>query len=446
MLLSIADALQRPTPNAPTWALRACALGAAFCFTAMPARAGSQDPPIAGFTATDAVRLALAQSPTVAAARSRLDRATAALRGARAPFNPIVELAPGLGFTNGGAALSQRLDIGGQRTAEARLATGQLVAAAAEIDLVQLRVATAVRSAYFDTVRARAAEAAALESVALARQIRDAVEKRVQIGEAPRVQATRAEIEVARAEQELIRAGSDTQSRAVTLNLLLGRPPSTPVAPSEGLAISAAPDPPEILLARALTCRPELAIGSALVAARRGEVDVARAQRRPVLTVELAADTWSLDRDRFRSGNLGFQARLAFPLLDRGRLRADVDGARSEVRAQEADLQVLRREIVLEVEAAAADLKAAREIALNYQLTIIPRTQDLLRSTRAGFDVGLTSFLDVLDAQRVVRQTQVEYLTALFDAVRARAALDQAVGTVPGLPVTVAMPERSPRK
>jgi outer membrane protein TolC len=89
--------------------------------------------------------------------------------------------------------------------------------------------------------------------------------------------------------------------------------------------------------------------------------------------------------------------------------------------------------VQVELERAAAALAAAREVALGYQSGILPRTEELLRSTRAGYEAGLTSFLEVLEAQRVARQTQAEYQAALFEAIRARIALDRALGVVPGL-------------
>src|SRR5688500_13534832 len=83
---------------------------------AQPAPAQPATPPAAlaaPLTEAEAVALAVRQSPAVAAARSRLEAAAASVRGARAPFNPQAEVAPGVGFTNGNALLSQQFDISG---------------------------------------------------------------------------------------------------------------------------------------------------------------------------------------------------------------------------------------------------------------------------------------------------------------------------------------------
>lgn len=405
---------------------------------------GAAQTSAADLSPEEAVRLAVEQSPQVSAARSRLEAAAAGLRVAQAPFNLQGELSPGAGFTNGNAVLSQPLDLGGRRSAQSRAAAGHQSAASAELSLVRLQVAADCRAAYYDLVRARAVELAASEAATLTGQIRDAVRRRVEIGEIPSVQLTRAEIELGRAEQEALRSRGEVRSRQGTLNVLLGRPAEAALAPTGGLT---APDAPGViadLLLLAQRQRPELAVVRGLIEARRGEVAVARAERRPELFAELATDVWSLDRDRFNSRNIGFQARLSFPLFDRGRLQGGVDRAQAGVREQEAELAAASRTLDIEIGRAAAELSAAREVALNYQTTLLPRTRELLRATRAGFETGLTSFLEVLDVQRLLRQTQTEYLNALFEATRARIALDRALGTAPGLaPIPVSTPERS---
>lgn len=405
---------------------------AAFAILVAASPANAQET-AAKHTAEEVVRLAVERDPAVLAARSRVEGAAAGVRSARAPFNPQGEVAPGIGFTNGNALLSQQIDIGGRRSAQAKSAEGLRGAAVAELELVRMQAAATARAAYFDLVRARAAEAAAKEAAALARQVRDAVRRRVEIGEAPQVQVTRADIEVGRADQDVARAAGEVRSRLGTLNLRMGRSAGDPLEPSESLVVPGQSDPQPSLIEQAERQRPELSAARALIEARRGEVAVAKSQRRPELFAEVASDLWSLDRDPFNSRNVGVQARLSFPLFDRGRVRGLEDQARAAVKAQEAELAVTRRTISIEVERAAVELAAAREVALNYETTILPQTQEVLRSTRAGFDIGLTSFLDVLEAQRLARTTQTEYLRAVFDAVSARVALDRALGSIPGL-------------
>jgi outer membrane protein TolC len=410
---------------------------------ASPGAAGKSD----SLTADEAVRLALEASPAVAAARSRLEGAAAGVREARALHSPVVEAAPGVGFTNGNAVLWHQIDIRGQRSAETRAARGLHAAAQAELQVVRLRTAAAARAAYYELVLAMTQESTAAEAAALVRQLSEAVRRRVQIGEAPVVQATRSEIEAARAEQEVIRAKGLVRARRAALNLLLGRAAGAALDPADTLSLPQAPAATAELLAEAQRLRPDLAVTRGLIEARRGDVAVARSQRRPQLFAEVATDAWSLDREQLRTRNIGFQARLTVPLFDLGRLRAGVERARASVREQEAELASASRALEIEIEESAAQLIAARAVASDYQTRILPRAQELVQATRSGFEAGLTSFLEVLEAQRAARQTQGEYLNALFEAVRARIALDRALGSVPGLnPASgsAPSPERSP--
>lgn len=415
-------------------ALRRCRVGTLLLLalsTASPAPAAPSGN--STLSVVEAVRRAVDQSPAATAARSRVEAAEAAVRGARAPYNPQAELAPGVGFTNGNALLSQRFDLAGRRSAEARVLSGEHAAAVADWERTRLQVAGEARLAYYDLGRARAVEAAVQETVTLAQQLREAIRRRVEIGEAPAVQVTRAEIEVGRAEQELIRARGEAAVRLSTLNRLLGQDPATPLTLVDAPELPAVPPATAELVTQAIRQRPELGAARALLQSQQGQVDVARSQRRPDLFAELATDVWSLDRDPLRSRNLGFQLRLSMPLFDRGRIRADVDRARAGVQEREAELEGVRRSLALEVERAAAELNTARQVALNYQQTLLPRSQELLKASRSGFEIGLTSFLEVLEAQRVLRQAQTEYLASLGEALRAQSALERALGTAPGL-------------
>lgn len=396
-------------------------------------------------------RLAVQRSPTVVAAELRLQASEAALRGAGAPFSPRAEVAPGLGFTNANALLSQQIDIGGLRSSIRSRAEGERDAARANLASARLQSATEARLAYFDLARARQFEESARSLVELAQQLQAKVARRVELGEAPAVQNTRAEIETARAEQELVRARADSEAKLAILNRLLGRKRNETLTLAENLILpgptsSSVNDMVEV----ALRTRPDIAAVVAGITARRGAVNVARAQGKPLLYAEIAADFWSVDRyswdRRTASGNLplvGFQARLSFPLGQDRAQRAEVARAQAALLEQEAEVEAIRRTVAIEIERLAAELTAAREVATRYQRTIVPKAEELARATRGGFENGLSSFIEVLEAQRVLRQAQVESLNALYDAVRVRLTLDAALGVSPDpipAPATKATP------
>ncbi len=62
---------------------------------------------------------------------------------------------------------------------------------------------------------------------------------------------------------------------------------------------------------------------------------------------------------------------------------------------------------------------------------IVPQTLDLLRKTQIGYAAGASTYLEVLDAQRTLRQVQTEYLQALVGTRTQEAVLESALGATP---------------
>lgn len=378
----------------------------------------------------DAVRRGLDSSPQVRAAQERVEAARARLARANVGFNPQVELAPGLGFTNSNSLVSHRIDVGGIRRASVNLAQAELESVRAELQATRQTRGFEIASAYYDLVRARSEERSVEEAVRLARELLALVRKQVEAGEAPQIQVTRAEIEAARVEQDLVRSRGAVASRLTSLRTLTG----DEALAIEGIASDlpeepAAPALPD-LIARALGNRADVIRARTLVAVAQAEGDVQRANRRPSLYAAVASDNWSLDRDPFDSRKLGLQAFLSFPLFDRGVARTEDAENRAAVRAAEADLAGIERHVRLELTRAAQDLDARRQVAANYRTQILPQSESLLTASRRGYEQGLSSLLDVIDAQRTARLTRTEYLTALYEAARAQLELRRAAATL----------------
>jgi outer membrane protein TolC len=291
-----------------------------------------------------------------------------------------------------------------------------------------------VASAYYDLVRARGEAAAVAESARLAHELVALVRRRVEVGEAPQVQVTRAQIEAARVDQELVRAGGAVVSRLATLRLLIGD--ESLLHDAVGKELPDEPAPPELpsLLTQALLNRAEVARARTLVEVAEAEVGIARANRRPSLYGGVSADIWSLDRNPFQSQNLGLQAFLSFPLLDRGSLRADEARTRALVSAAQREVEAVKQQVRIEVTRAAQELGPRLRVAANYRTQILPQSQELLDATRRGYEAGLSTLLDVVDAQRTARLTRTEHLNALHDALRADLELRRAAGTLAPIP------------
>lgn len=377
-------------------------------------------------TLEEAIRAGISASPQVNAAEADVSAAQAAIRKSRAGFNTQVELAPGAGFTNGNTALSQRFDISGVTSASVLAAIADLGSAEGALAMARQQSAVQIGREFASASRAKAELIAAEEAESLAERLADLVRKRVEVGESPQVQASRAALEALRVGQDVVRARADLRSRLDALKTLLGMPELT----AESLA--ELPEPPSYALAEllqsALGRRGEVLSAKWGVDQARSLASLARAERGPTLSAGIAADVWSLDRDPFQSRNLGFQTFLSFPLFDRGSFRAEDAWGAARIRAAEARVRDAERSVRIELAKAIEELNSRKAIAATYQTRILPDARSVADATQKGFETGVSSLIDVLEAQRTLRLIASEALKASHDAWLAEIEVRRAAG------------------
>ena len=429
------------------------------------------------------------QGPQIAA--NNLEAARARAAAARSQRNPTLQVVPGVfGNTNSRneeIILSQPLDLFGQRRASGRVFDAQVRRAQAEQTLASRSLVVQVKNAAADLFAAQEAESLGTFQVGIARQFRDAAARRAQLGDVPPVQTQRAQLELDRAGVELDQTRAERLSRRATLNQLIGARPEAPLrvalpdtsfiafaglqgtgASSLGVlnpglagagansgvpSVSPGANPPGAPPAPVLGTIPQTPIvgassqvGSDLVASRASLLPGAL-QRPDVLAAQASAEAArfqveAIGRGRrplielqarrggvFDSSPLSLRAVITVPLFDFGSIKREQNAARFEALAQEGQVALLRSQAAAQVESALIRLNQNRLTVGRYRTSIVPQTLDLLRKTQVGYAAGASTYLEVLEAQRAVRQVQTEYLQALVGARTGEAALESALGT-----------------
>ena len=180
------------------------------------------------------------------------------------------------------------------------------------------------------------------------------------------------------------------------------------------------------VLPSALANRPDVVSAQATLEARQAQVQVLRRQRLP--NVELQARRGSFFG---QNGSYALRAVVTVPLFDFGAIKRERRALEAEVGAQQATITLLRSQIATQVEQALIRLQQQGQTVARYREGIVPQTLDLLRKTQIGYVQGASTYLEVLEAQRTLRQVQTEYLQALVGTRTQEAALEGALGSVP---------------
>lgn len=371
-----------------------------------------------------AVHFARLHHPSLQAAQADAAAAAATLRGARALRNPEIIVTPNVLGPAGSdelLSLTQPLDITGARQARANIAGGHLDALQAEQRVTERAVILAVQTAYWALTQAHAIAAFDAEHVAHADTLVTTARTQVELGNEPTSHRIKAEVELARARQQLARSQAAVSQARVALNAAMGRAPETPIALAETPAFAPVALDDATLTEQGFANRPELRREQALVTAAGGDVEAARAARRPDLTVQLRQEAWD--------GDGGIGVGISLPLLDWGSARAERDRARATVLAQQHRVQATRLAIQQQISDALIAVRSAETQIVTLRDQVVQPAETLAQMAAIGYQEGAMSYLEVLEARRTLRAAHVEYASALGEYRTALAQLEWATGT-----------------
>ncbi len=296
---------------------------------------------------------------------------------------------------------------------------------------------TALRAALATTAHlgaaAEEAEAAAGRAVANAAELSASAERKVKAGTAPPLDALRAGTELVKRRSDLVRARADLARLRQAAGALLGRPsPVRVLVPASDGAEAAAPPAAEgpVLVAEALARRPEVAAAGAQVLAADAQVRSAWARLLPQLSASAAA--FAADVPYPTGTRQGWRATLdlGWSLYDGGfryGKRREAEARAAGARAAEAAQRVA---VAQEAEDAARDLGVAAE-----RLALAGEQRRLAEAAagtaRRGYEGGIASSLDVVDANDRLYAAEVGLAEARARLAAARVALDRALGRGP---------------
>ena len=246
-----------------------------------------------------------------------------------------------------------------------------------------------------------------------------AAARQLDVGAAPGAQAIKAQVELARANQELARAEADLSNAKAMLNTLMGRAPETSLQTSDDLVFT--PLGAESVQSRGSESRrPELAEAQALLSARESDVRLAETRRLPDILLQARQESFG--------GASGVAIGVVFPLVDWGSIRADRKRAEAESAAQAHRVAAVRNTLRLDTDLALREVKRTEALIAEYQQGVVSQAEQLAEIARKGYKAGATSYLEVLEAQRTLREINMEYYSALADHMKALAQLEWALG------------------
>lgn len=394
-----------------------------------------------------------ATAPDLSIAMARIDAARALSARARSERSPNVD-ASGTGQgqrTNpaqfgtipGGAVDATRFSIGGDISARwdldifgglkaSQRATERRVDAAGfDAEAVRIAIISEIAAAVVDW-QGVAAQRAQIDADLAAAQSRESlIRSRVRAGLNPELDAMRADAIVEGLRAQLAPLDGDLAFIVSKMIALTGANADAVIA-DLNLSRSQWEGGPALRMAPSalVAARPDVQAAAARLAASDADLAAVAAQRFPRFTLSssLGLLAFSLggifDSDAI-TGTLG--AGIAGPLLDFGRIQAEIDTSKAQTRVAFEELRKASFTALGEAEGSFGQLAAANAEALLLQKQA-EREADVAAVAASRYRAGLESLVTSLDQDRLANQAKQRAVAAKSRAQRARIALWQSLG------------------
>ena len=362
-----------------------------------------------------ALALAESGSPRLRSADAYVAQARSGLTLARQYPNPDIEFAAGhsraraIGALPGATqtlGVTQPLDLPSVREPRSRAAEAGLQASEHTRNEIRITVLADVRQAFYEALRRRAELELAEDTVKLLQQVRNRVEVRVRVGEAPRFELLRAESETLVAASAAERARLRLEQAAAELRQAIGAPlPDRFQVEGQLKATSTVPDITEIRQ-QMLSRHPGLAQAQALVEQARRRIETERALRTPQPLIRAGVD----QDPELRQWRIG----IALPVPIWNRREGQVGEAIAGLSLAEQSLEQRRIELEASLESSYSKLRIATRQLSTLQ-SVVAQAEAALQVAEAAYRFGERGILEVIDAQRTLRAVRLEFLNARYD-------------------------------
>jgi cobalt-zinc-cadmium efflux system outer membrane protein len=385
------------------------------------------------FHLDDVIELALNRNPTLAAAQGTLEQAQGQRVAAGAYLNPSISGSAGRGairdpstgvaITEHTITVEQPLEWPDKRAARQRAAEAGLASAYAGLEEARLTVVAEVKVAFYQLLLAQQDADLAKQNLRTVQEVADVVQAKVSTGEAARFEGIKATVEVQKARKEVDRSENALVVAQARLDVLTGKALG-PGFTIRGKFASVRPGlDRQALIARAVERHPVIRRHQKLVEQAASQVMQERASRIPAVSVQ--------GQYHREAGDESLTAGLSVPIPIWYRRQGEIGMVLGAQRRAEAERLRVQNELEQAVTQHAQEVQTAHGQIRVFEEGLLKQAKEALDIAQFSFQHGTASLLEVLDAQRVYRQTLIEYAQARADLSIALSRLDRATGDLP---------------
>ena len=288
-----------------------------------------------------------------------------------------------------------------------------------------------VRVAFYSILLAREVVTVRTEALDLLTRHLETTRLKYDVGVVSRFDVLRSEVEVANARPPLISAKKDLVLAGETLKRVMGVDVIEPFEIEGELTFAEEAVDLDGLLKEADEASPELIIARKAERIASKNVKMAFGEFLPVVTafgryegniydeISWEQDDWAWD---WTAGVM-----VSMPITDLLVTAAKVKEARAEYTKARVGMLDTANKVKLDIKGAYYDLVEAREIVDSQRLNI-EAAEEAVKIAEVRYDNGISTLLELMDAQLALTSARLNWLNALFGYEEAKARIEKIVG------------------
>ena len=400
----------------------------------------------------EAVRLAQRNSPTTVQAAGTVRSNAASVRSAYLSFIPSVSFSTGASKQSGdrlgpqgtvvpyvvssyqySSGMNMNVDLfdGGNRFFKLRAAKANVEAAEANATLQEYNVALNVKQQFYAVLAARESESAAKSQLDQAQEQLKTASAKVAAGAATKSDSLRAIIQVGNAQLALIQAQNNLNIANASLTRLVATPFVVTAAESDTTqSIALTVDSTEI--SALATHGPAIMQSEQAYAAARANVRGSLTPYLPTISARFSRNGAGQD-SRFGWGDAQYpyaqtlSFNLSFPFFNQGTREEQIVRSRVAEDVAQAQLRDTRLLAQQQLTQYLSSFRTAEQ-RVQIQLASVAAADEDLRVQQRRYQLGASTFLDVLNSQVTLNQARAALIQARFDARVAKAQIETLTG------------------
>jgi outer membrane protein len=302
-----------------------------------------------------------------------------------------------------------------------------------EIEQEKLDLALRVKEAYFGVLEADRGVQVAEQAVESLKSHVKVAKSFYDVGMIPVNDLLEAEVELANAEHDLIKAQNASRIARALFNTVLARPIETPVALKDVEDYQQETKSLSDYMATALDERPEIKLLNVNLKQTEQNRRIARSDYYPDISLQYdyikEGDEPYLQGSDVHDGNRWqVMGVLSWTFFEWGKTRSAVREVDSKHLQLIQTRAALEDQIRFETKQAYLDLSEA-EKNIPTTAKAVDQAEENLRVNRERYQAQVATSTDVLDAQTLLTRARTNYYRALYSHHLARARLERALGT-----------------